>query len=248
MLSNKTMSIGKEFLEKTKEKYFIETDQEKGVPRPPLELEYDASTILISLPKPAEIKLKDKNFRECMENRKSTREFSKTPLSLNELSYLLWCTQGVKVITPKYILRTVPSAGARHAFETFILIKNIEGLKPGLYRFISSKHALIEVNLAEDISQKIKAACGNQDLLDTSAAVFIWAAIAERMTWRYWERGYRYIFIDAGHVCQNLYLAAESINCGACAVASYYDDELDKLLGLDGVNGFAAYMGVVGKK
>jgi SagB-type dehydrogenase family enzyme len=242
------MSIGKEFLEKTKEKYFIETDQEKGLPRPAFELEYDSSRKLIELPKPAEIKLKDKNFRNCMENRKSTRKFSKTPLSLNELSYLLWCTQGVKEITPKYILRTVPSAGARHAFETFILIKNVEGLKPGLYRFISSKHALIEVNLEEGIGQKIKEACGNQDLYDPCAAVFIWAAIPYRMTWRYWERGYRYIFIDAGHVCQNLYLAAESIDCGACAVASYDDDELDKLLGLDGVNQFAVYMGVVGKK
>jgi SagB-type dehydrogenase family enzyme len=123
---------------------------------------------------------------------------------LNELSYLLWCTQGVKEITPKYILRTVPSAGARHVFETFILIKNVEGLKPGLYRFISRKHALIEINLEEGIAQKIKEACGNQDLYDPCAAVFIWAAIPERMTWRYWERGYRYIFIDAGHVCQNL--------------------------------------------
>jgi SagB-type dehydrogenase family enzyme len=242
------MSIGKEFLENTKEKYFIETDQEKGVPRPSFELEYDTSKTLIELPKPAEIKFKDKNFRDCMENRKSTRTFPKTPLSLNELSYLLWCTQGVKEITPKYILRTVPSAGARHAFETFILIKNVEELKPGLYRFISSKHALIEVNLEKNIPQKIKEACGNQDLFDPCAAVFIWAAIPERMTWRYWERGYRYIFIDAGHVCQNLYLAAESIDCGACAVASYDDDELDKLLGLDGVNGFAAYMGVAGKK
>ncbi len=242
------MSIGKEFLEKTKEKYFIETDQEKGLPRPAFELEYDSSKKLIELPKPAEIKLKDKNFRECMENRKSTRTFSKTPLTLNELSYLLWCTQGVKEITPKYILRTVPSAGTRHAFETFILIKNVEGLKPGLYRFISSKHSLMEVNLEEGIERKIKEACGNQDLYDPCAAVFIWAAIPERMTWRYWERGYRYIFIDAGHVCQNLYLAAESIDCGACAVASYDDDELDKLLGHDSVNGFAIYMGVVGKK
>jgi SagB-type dehydrogenase family enzyme len=242
------MSIGKEFLEKTKEKYFVETDQEKGLPRPPFELEYDKSKTLIELPKPAEIKLKDKNFRDCMENRKSTREFSKTPLSLTELSYLLWCTQGIKELTSRYVLRTVPSAGARHPFETYLLLKNIDGLKPGLYRFIAGKHALIEINMENDIAQKIKEACGSQNLFDPAAAVFIWAAFAERMTWRYWERGYRYIFIDAGHVCQNLYLAAESLDCGACAVASYDDDELNKLLGLDGVNQFAVYLGVVGKK
>ena len=230
------MSTGKEFLEKTKEKYFGDSDQTKGLPRPPFELEYDKSKTLIELPKPSEINLKEKNFRDCAENRKSTRQFSKTPLSPTELSYLLWCTQGIKEITPKYTLRTVPSAGARHPFETFILIKNTEGLKPGLYRFIASKHALIEVDLENDITQKIKEACGNQDLFDPAAAILIWAAIAERMTWRYNERGYRYIFLDAGHVCQNLYLAAESIDCGACAVASYDDDELNKLLGLDGVN------------
>ena len=242
------MSIGKEFLEQTKEKYYPETDQEKGLPRPLFELEYDSSIQLIQLPKPADIKLKDKNLRECIENRRSVREYSQKPLSMDELSYLLWCTQGVKDNTDKHILRTVPSAGARHPFETFILVKNVSGLKPGLYRFIGTKHALVEINLEENIAQKIKDACGGQDLYDTCAAVFIWAAVPYRMTWRYWERGYRYIFIDAGHVCQNLYLAGESIDCGVCAVDSYDDDELDKLLGLDGENQFAVYMGVVGKK
>ncbi len=241
------MSTGKEFLEKTKEKYFIQTDQEKGLPRPPFEIEYDKSA-LISLPKPAEIKPDGKNLRECIEKRRSFRDFTGKELSLEEFSYLLWCTQGVKVIKEKYILKTVPSAGARHPFETFILVKHISGLKPGLYRFIGSEHSLIPVNLEETISGKIKEACGGQELLDNCSAVFIWAAISYRMTWRYWERGYRYIFIDAGHVCQNLYLAGESIDCGVCAVDSYDDDELNKLLGLDGENDFAVYMGVVGKK
>ncbi|MGA2669051.1 MAG: SagB/ThcOx family dehydrogenase [Ignavibacteria bacterium] len=241
-------SIGKEFLEKTKEKYFVETDQEKGLPRPPFELEYDRSKPIIELPKPEHIKLKDKHLRECIEKRRSLRDYSSKPLSPRELSYLLWCTQGVKEVTPKNLLRNVPSAGARHPFETYILVKNVKGLKPGVYRFIGTKHSLIAHNLDEGIAQKIKDACSGQSLFDPCAVVFMWAAIAERMTWRYWERGYRYILIDAGHVCQNLYLAAESINCGACAVASYDDDELNKLLGLDGVNQFVVYLGVAGKR
>jgi SagB-type dehydrogenase family enzyme len=242
------MSIGKEFLDKTKEKYFTETDQQKGLPRPLFELEYDESIPLIELPKPAEIKFKDKSLRECIEKRKSIREYSQKPLTLEELSYLLWCTQGVKEKTDRHILRTVPSAGARHPFETFILVKNVTGLKPGLYRFIGTKHSLIPHNLENDIAEKIKHACGEQELFDPCAAVFIWAAVAYRTTWRYWERGYRYILIDAGHICQNLYLAGESIDCGICAVGSYDDDELNNLLGLDGENQFVAYMGVVGKK
>lgn len=242
------MSIGKEFLAQTKEKYFPETDQQKGLPRPPKELEYDSSISLLQLPKPADIKLKDKNLRECIENRKSVREYSQKPLIIEELSYLLWCTQGVKEVTDRHILRTVPSAGARHPFETFILVKNVTGLKPGLYRFIATKHALIEISLEGNIARKIKDACWEQELFGSCAAVFIWAAVPYRTTWRYWERGYRYIFIDAGHVCQNLYLAGESIDCGVCAVDSFDDDELNKLLGLDGENMFALYMGVVGKK
>lgn len=242
------MGIGKEFIEKTKELYFLKTDQERGLPRPPFELEYDESIPLIELPKPAEIKLKDKNLRECIEKRKSIREYSSKPLTMEELSYLLWCTQGVKEVTPKYILKNVPSAGARHPFDTYILAKNVDGLKPGLYRFIGTKHSLIAINLEAGIAEKLKAVCGGQELFDNCAAVFIWAVIPYRMSWRYWERGYRYIFIDAGHVCQNLYLAGESIDCGVCAVDSYDDDELDKLLGLDGEEQFAIYMGVVGKK
>jgi SagB-type dehydrogenase family enzyme len=242
------MSIGKNFFEQTKEKYSPETDQEKDLPRPPFELEYDSAIPLIQLPKPADIKLKDKNLRECIEKRVSVREYSKTPVSIDELSYLLWCTQGVREVTDKGLLRTVPSAGARHPFETYILVKNVSGIKPGIYRFIGSKHSLIEINLDEDIAEKIKDACGGQDLYDTCAAVFIWAAVPYRTTWRYWERGYRYLLIDAGHVCQNLYLAGESIDCGVCAVDSFDDDELNKLLGLDGENVFALYMGVMGKK
>jgi SagB-type dehydrogenase family enzyme len=242
------MSIGKEFLEKTKEKFYPETDQEKGLPRPLLELEYDKSIPLIELPKPKDMKLKDKSLRECIEKRRSVREYSSKPLTMDELSYLLWCTQGVKEVTPRNLLRNVPSGGARHPFETFVLVKNVAGLEAGVYRFIGTKHSLIPQNLEKDIAEKIKQACGGQELFDPCAAVFIWAAIPYRMTWRYWERGYRYILIDSGHVCQNLYLAGESIDCGVCAVDSYDDDELNNLLGFDGENQFAIYMGVVGKK
>jgi SagB-type dehydrogenase family enzyme len=241
-------SIGKEFIEKTKYKYLVETDQVKGFPRPSLELEYDNSIPIIQLPKPPDIKLKDKHLRECIEKRRSIRDYSGKPLSLKELSYLLWCTQGVRELTPRYILRNVPSAGARHAFETYILVKKVEGLQKGVYRFIGSKHGLIAHNLEEDIAQKIKHASFDQDLFDPCAVVFIWAVVVYRMTWRYRERGYRYILLDAGHVCQNLYLAAESIDCGVCAIAAYDDDELNKVLGLDGVDQFVIYLAAAGKK
>jgi SagB-type dehydrogenase family enzyme len=243
------MSIGKEFIEKTKHKHLGMSEEEKGVPRPSLELDYDKSKPIIDLPKPDDIKFKDITVRECIEKRRSFRDFSGNPISIKELSYLLWCTQGVKkVVNGKGTVRTVPSAGAMHPFETFIMVQHVEGLKPGFYRFLALEHKLVEQNLSHGINAKIRKACGEQEMLKTCSALFIWAAVAERATWRYVERAYRYFFLDAGHICQNLYLSSESIGLGACAVGAFDDDELNKLLGFDGEKQFVVYAGAVGKK
>jgi SagB-type dehydrogenase family enzyme len=145
-------------------------------------------------------------------------------------------------------LRTVPSAGARHAFETYLLINRVEGLKQGMYRYLALEHKLIEVNMEADIVDRTVAGCMGQATVGGSAVTFIWVAIVDRMKWRYDVRGYRYLHLDAGHVCQNLYLAAESIDCGACAIAAFDDDEINQVLGLDGEQQFVIYVGAVGKK
>lgn len=85
-------------------------------------------------------------------------------------------------------------------------------------------------------------------MVKNSAVTFFWAAVTYRMGWRYGERGYRYLFLDAGHVCQNLYLAAEAVGCGVCAIAAFEDDTLNQLLGLDGVEQFAVYVATAGRK
>ena len=168
---------------------------------------------------------------------------------MEQLSYLLWCTQGVKaVFQGAATLRNVPSAGARHAFETYLLINKVEGITPGLYRFLGLEHSLIPVLLDKDIADKITKACLNQNFVKSSAVTFLWIAVPYRMNWRYGERGYRYLYLDAGHVCQNLYISAESINCGTCAIAAYADDELNQILGLDGKEQFVIYLATVGLK
>jgi SagB-type dehydrogenase family enzyme len=129
-----------------------------------------------------------------------------------------------------------------------LLINNVEGLQPGLYRFAASQHALLKLDAPEDIRDEITHACWDQSQVANSAATFIWVAVVERMCWRYVERGYRYLHLDAGHVCQNLYLAAEAINCGVCAIAAYDDNLLNEALDLDGENLFAIYLGTVGKR
>ena len=243
-----TKGIGKEFMEKTQYRFSGKSDQMKGLPQPPLELAYGKTKPVIDLPKPNTIKIKDIGLREAIENRRSIREYSEAVITLSELSFILWCTQGVKeVIDRPVTLRNVPSAGARHAFETYVLVNRVEGLQSGLYRFLAIDHQLVVANLEKDIADKITEACWKQEMVRNSAVTLIWVAVVYRMMWRYQERGYRYLHIDAGHVCQNLYLAAENINCGVCAIGAFQDEELNGLLGIDGVEQFVIYLGTLGK-
>ncbi len=241
--------IGREFIEKTKYQYLDKSEQTKGAPQPPLELDYDRTKRLIDLPKPDEIKIPSADLKNAIEHRRSIRSYSREPLTIEELSYLLWCTQGVQEVVPgSSTLRNVPSGGARHPFETYPLVNNVTGLKAGLYRFLAIDHKLVEENMASDIADRITEACLRQQFVKTSSATFIWTAVPYRVTWRYGQRGYRFMFLDAGHVCQNLYLSAESITCGVCAIAAYSDDEMNRLLELDGEEQFVIYMAAVGKK
>ncbi|WP_432408851.1 SagB/ThcOx family dehydrogenase [Wukongibacter sp. M2B1] len=241
--------IGQEFLEKTKYQHLHVSDQEKGIKQPPLEQEYNRNQNVIDLPSPRGLEVENINLVEAIEKRNSLRKYSDKAITLEELSYLLWCTQGVKkVVSRPATLRNVPSAGARHAFETYLLINNVEGLKPGLYKFLAIDHKLIEVSLDNHIDESITSACLNQIMVKKSAITFIWAADVYRMKWRYQERAYRYLFLDAGHVCQNLYLAAEGIESGVCAIAAYDDDAINDILGLDGEEEFVIYIAALGKK
>jgi SagB-type dehydrogenase family enzyme len=230
-----TRGIGREFIEKSKYKYLEKSDQSKGIPQPPLEQEPAIGEKIIEIPDPKAANLGYVNFRDILENRRSVRT--------------LWSCQGVKRTAGKTATyRTVPSAGARHPFETYILVNRVETLEPGLYKFFAIDHKLIEVNLEEDLADKIADACYNQNFVKTCAATFIFTAVTQRTYWRYGERGYRYMHLDAGHICQNLYLAAESIGGGACAIGAFYDDELNSILELDGVEQFTIYVTTIGKK
>jgi SagB-type dehydrogenase family enzyme len=241
--------IGKEFMLKTQYRFLEPSEQDEHMPQPPLELPIPEGTALISLPKPAAGQLPPVDLVKLFEQRRTIRNYSDQALSLAELAFLLWSSQGVKrVSTRPSTLRIVPSAGARHAFETFILCNRVEGLRPGLYRYAAIEHALLEANLGPEIREQLTAACHDQNQVRTSAATFAWVAVRERMYWRYGERGYRYLHLDAGHACQNLYLAAEAIQCGVCAIAAYDDEQTNAALGVDGVEQFTIYLASVGKK
>jgi SagB-type dehydrogenase family enzyme len=241
--------IGREFIKKTKYEYLDPSAQSRGRPQPPLEIDVHKGGELIELPAPESISFPSLDLREAIERRSSVRRYSRTPLTEQELSFVLWCTQGVKEVIPgSATFRTVPSAGARHALETYLLINHVETLSPGVYWYSALRHGLILVDGAEGLSDRLVAACFGQRFVAQSAATFIWTAESYRMTWRYSERGYRYFFLDAGHACQNLYLAAEAIDCGACAIGAFSDDAVNQFLGIDGEKQFALYLATVGKR
>jgi SagB-type dehydrogenase family enzyme len=241
--------FGNQFLESTKRKNMPPSAQSQGNPQPALELPIPTDAELINLPSPSQIKIPSMDLRQAIEKRETLRAYSETELSLDELSYLLWVSQGVKAVTEKTATkRNVPSAGSRHAFETWLLVNRVESLEPGLYRYIALTHQLIRVSAAQSIRQILTDACLHQKHVFESAVTFFWVAVVERMNWRYPARGYRYLFLDAGHVCQNLYLAAEQTGCGVCAIAAYDDDLVNQALQVDGKNLFTIYIASLGKR
>lgn len=240
--------IGREFIEKTKYQYLPPSDQTQGLPQPPLEKAWATEAPTIDLPNPAEIKVKPVDLTDAINGRRSVRAYADTPLTLEELSYLLWTTQGVREITDRpATLRTVPSAGSRHPFETYVLVNRVEGLEPGIYAYLASPHKLRVHKLGGDLAAKAVAVSYRQRMVATSAATFIWAADAYRSIWRYGQRAYRYMHLDAGHVCAHLYLAVAAVDCGCCGIAAFDDDGYAELLDIDGVNEFVVYLAPVGK-
>lgn len=243
------MSIINEFFEKTKYVHLSEPAQWKGAPQPPFEHPIPDDVTVIALPDPSSITIPVMDVRTAMEQRSSLRKFAQSALSMEEFSYLLWITQGIKTITDRPVtFRNVPSAGSRHPFETYILANRVGTLEPGLYRYSALKHSLYTHNMEAGINEKLTTACKAQSHVRTSAATFFWVAVIERTAWRYSERAARYVLLDAGHVCQNLYIAAESIQCGVCGIAAYDDDLLNAALGVNGIDEIAVYAATIGKR
>ncbi len=228
---------------------FSQTDQNRGVDVPPIEKPYQTDAVRIDLVKPGEWKNIAKiDLARAIGNRRSRRIYRKNPLQLEEVSFLLWATQGVRgKIVGGHAYRTVPSAGCRHALETYIAILNVEGMASGIYRYLPLSHQLLYEFSEEQLASKIVDAVFGQPYPGNAALTFIWTAIPYRMEWRYGLAAHRVIAIDAGHVCQNLYLACEAIGAGTCAIGAYDQEKIDRLLRVDGEEEFAVYLASLGR-
>ena len=223
----------------------LETDQRKHIARPPFQKPYLEDAALVDLIAPGELSVGKMPLAEAINRRRSRRKYTEEELSLEELSFLLWATQGVHAVGGS-VSRTVPSAGARHPFETYLLVNRVSGLQPGLYRYLSLEHKLCLLRADEEVAGKIHEACFRQ-FVKESAVTFVWTAIPYRTEWRYSIISPKLIALDAGHICQNLYLASEAVEAGTCAIGAYNQKALDAALDVDGKEEFAVYVAPVGK-
>lgn len=231
----------------------IKTDKMKGIKQPDIVKPYSSNCEVIGLPEVSREVLKNQNIYDCISQRRSTRFYSDEAMSFEELSYLLWATQGITGTNKSgLMLRTVPCSGATHSFETYLFIMNVKGIKKGIYRYEPLEHKLLLMFESEGLDNKIDEITLDQPFVPNfakkAAVIFAWSTIPYRSEWKFDITSHKKILIDVGHVCQNLYLASESVGAGTCAIGIYDQKMIDGLLELDGDEEFVIYLAAVGKK
>ena len=189
--------------------------------------------------------LADTTLHEVLKNRKSIRKYQNKPIKKETLSYLLWASTGISREEEGYEFRTAPSAGALYPVETYLVVNNIEEIKPGVYHYNIQNHYLELLKEGGYAAQTMQAALGQKMCAD-APVVFIWTAIFQRMKWKYDQRAYRYVYLDAGHIAENLALTATSLGLGSCQIGALYDDEVNQIIDVDGTEESVIYMSVVG--
>jgi SagB-type dehydrogenase family enzyme len=213
------------------------------VPRPPV-YKSDPDAPRIALPKPAFPETE--SLWDILRERRSRRRYTSEPIPLGALSTLLWATQGITLYAPGYEFRTAPSAGALYPVETYLSIHNVEDAGTGVYHFNVIDFALEEISPQNHADSLARAAL-EQGMVARAAVLFIWTAIVLRSMWKYRNRCIRYVCMDAGHIAQNLQLAATALGLGCCPIGAFYDDEVNGVIRVDGEEETAIYLAAVGR-
>jgi len=206
--------------------------------------EYPNPIARVSLPEPKAGG--ETNLWKLLLKRRSRRDYTvNKSLRLNDLSALLWATQGLTAQFGDTFFRTAPSAGGLYPVETYLHVRAVDGLEQGIYHFRPGDYDL-EFLKRGDFSAELTEAALQQTVVLSAQVTFIWSAVIARGSWKYNQRAYRYIYLDAGHIAQNLYLAGEVLGLGVCAVAAFYDDDVNRVMDFDGEEETVIYMGTVG--
>ena len=182
---------------------------------------------------------------EAIQIRQSIRNYKNIPLEKSHLSQLLWATQGISREAMDFEFRTAPSAGALYPVETYLILNNVEGIEPGVYHYDVKNHQLDQLKRG-DFRMDITRAALDQDMAYSANVIFVWTALFERSKWKYKQRAYRYVYLDTGHIAENLALAAVALGLGTCQIGALYDDEVNELIDIDGEEESILYMSTVG--
>lgn len=234
----------------------LETDRRAGHPEPPPLAPVPEGAPTVALVPFDELALGAMSVKEAIEGRRSRRRFSPEPLRLDELSFLLWATQGLSRSAGGEVLlkegcpmRPIPSAGTRNPFETYVLVRRVSGLEPGLYRYLPTTHALCWLRGQDYVTtQETEHELWGKPWQVYSAVTLLWTTVLRRMEWRYGSLAAKLIAQESGHLGQNLYLAAESLGLGTATVGIYQQDKLDRFLGLTPGEEQVVYLAPIGRR
>lgn len=249
----KLIKTGREFMkgDQKNDPYtdLFESDQDQKLPQPPLvkaPIRPESEWIRLSMDF-EKLNLQN-DLVKLFRNRRSARVYTQENITIEQLSFLLWSTQGIKSIRGKSYatLRTVPCGGARHEYETYMIIQKVAGLAEGVYHYLPMEHALEYIKPLSDTKQAISESLCEQTWAEKSNVVFYWTMDAYRAEWRYGIYAHRPALIDAGHIGQNLYLACTALEIGCCGIAAFSHEKCCELFDLDGENEYPVYTATVG--
>ena len=175
----------------------------------------------------------NKSVEEALAKRRSRRRFQNRELSAEQLSQVLWAAYGITEPVPNRDgLRATPSAGALYPLVIYAAIGNVAGIEVGVYKYVPKEHKIIKT-IDKDVREELSAAALGQDAVRDAPVTVIFCAVFSRITERYGERGSeRYVFIELGHSAQNIYLQAETLELGACAIGAFTDSRVSEILSL----------------
>ncbi|MCK9592430.1 MAG: SagB/ThcOx family dehydrogenase [Methanoregula sp.] len=241
-------NVGSDFINGTRYPVYSSIDQIQGVPEPPAELKIPEGATVIKLPSPKRFKVPDVPIRQAIESWEPVTYFSRSSISLKDLSFLLWCTQGSRRKGSEQLqIRNTPSSGLRYPLETYFVAGEVDGLETGLYRYLPLSHRIVIERLDSDIPVTMGNSSMNFSLITRAAVTFLWVGIPYRSVWALGNRGYRSVLIEAGHTCQALIMAAACIGCRVQPSDLFHDEMMLQLANLDPETQWPLYVAAVGK-
>jgi SagB-type dehydrogenase family enzyme len=232
-----------------------------GVPQPSFQKPLIENALIVDLPVINSETAPKADFFATTMSRISRRAYTSEPMSLLDIAFLLWCTQGVKKVIGgyyKYIkdgsgrnyFRPIAVGGSTNAYETYLAINNVAEIKKGIWRYLPLTHQIMFLkdveNLPEKITDTFTNPSQNQSYASKAAAVFFWACLPYRGEWRYKETAHKIMLLDLGHIGHQLYLATEALGCGCCEIGGYHQKKADALIGVDGEDEFTVLCASVG--